>query len=209
MDAIEIEAFAPDRTVDTEFDYVWVGKFNGAKQPELFLDALAEYHGDGSFEAAMLGTGPREAEVRERVDRHELGDAVTLTGWIEDPATYLRRSPVYVSTSTRDALPLTLIEAMAAGLVCVAPRTGAIPELIHHGHNGFLYSPGDVEDLVQTLEWINERVDRDAVGTAAQRTASEYSYDVAADDWEQILWLAKRQTDRTSTAARDPQSEVR
>ncbi len=47
--------------------------------------------------------------------------------------------------------PLVILEARAAGCPVVAPRIGGIPELLEHGRDGFLYEPGDIEDLERCL----------------------------------------------------------
>jgi len=52
------------------------------------------------------------------------------------------------------ALPLSLIEAMAAAVPVVAARVGGIPELVVDGVNGFLIAPGDSASLARTLRTL-------------------------------------------------------
>jgi len=189
--SIPVDQFAPAEPTARDLDVVWVGKFVEAKDPALFVDAVAALDRRGyEVETAMLGSGPLFDPVRERLAGSGVEDVVSLPGWVDDPSTYLTRSAVYVSTSSRDALPLTMLEAMAAGAVPVAPRIGGIPEVIHHGHNGFLYPQGDLSALVGTLRWVDEEADLAAMREAARRTAGEYGFDVAAEDWRRIVWLA-------------------
>jgi glycosyltransferase involved in cell wall biosynthesis len=52
--------------------------------------------------------------------------------------------------------PLTVIEALAAGVAVVASRTGGVPELIDEGRTGLLVAPGDVSGLREALQAVVE-----------------------------------------------------
>ncbi len=71
-----------------------------------------------------------------------------------DPAVYryLQASDGYVLPSTSEGLPNALVEAMAAGLVPIATRTGGAEDVIEHGQSGFLFEPRDDVSFLQCLE---------------------------------------------------------
>lgn len=189
--AVDVETYVPTSREDAVYDYVWVGRFSAEKDPLLFVRSLATLRAAGEeFRAAMLGSGRLESEVIELVERYGLSDAVDLPGWVDSPYEYYRRSTVFVSTSRRDALPLTLIEAMASGLVCVAPPVGSIPDVVEHGHNGVLLPERDPETIAMTLRALGrdpQRVER--LGERATDVRADFSYDCAREDWRHILVL--------------------
>jgi glycosyltransferase involved in cell wall biosynthesis len=108
------------RPVDTptEYDYIWVGRFAAEKDPLLFVAMVAELVERGENpRAVMLGAGPLAEAVEERIRELGLDGHIDRPGWVDDPVDYYHRTRTFVLTSERDALPLTLLEAMACGLV--------------------------------------------------------------------------------------------
>lgn len=187
--AVDTETYAPTPDGETVYDYVWVGRFSAEKDPLLFVRALARLDAAGEeFRAAMLGSGRLESALVDRIQRYGLAGTIDLPGWVESPVEYYRRSRVFVSTSRRDALPLTLIEAMSSGLACVAPPVGSIPDVVDHDHNGVLLSEREPEALAATLRELRtdpERAER--LGDRATDVRSEFSYARAREDWQYIL----------------------
>ena len=53
-------------------------------------------------------------------------------------------------------MPLSIIEAMATGLPCIASNVGGVPELIEHGWNGFIINPGHIDELVHSIQKLME-----------------------------------------------------
>ncbi len=188
--AVDIGTFAP---ADDEpiYDYVWVGRFSPEKDPVLFVRALAALDAMGKeFRAAMLGSGRLDGELRDLIEEYGLVDSVDLPGWVDSPVEYYHRSRVFVSTSRRDALPLTLIEAMSSGLACVAPPVGSIPDLVEHDRNAVLLSEPDPQAIAATIRELRAdtaRVER--LGERATGIREGFSYARAREDWERILGL--------------------
>ena len=68
-----------------------------------------------------------------------------------------------------DGQPLTIIEAMAAGVPTIATAVGAIPEMIEHNVDGFLIDRVD-QAVHIIMELLDDRMDYDAISTSARRT---------------------------------------
>jgi glycosyltransferase involved in cell wall biosynthesis len=119
------------------------------------------------------GDGELE-EVRRCAAELGIEDSVNLTGWIgtEDKARWLKRADVFVLPSYAEGLPMSVLEAMAAGMPVLASAVGGIPDVITDGVNGFLSAPGDramVERLLRRL--LLDAPLRARVGAAARETA--------------------------------------
>ena len=65
---------------------------------------------------------------------------------------YLIMGDVFVLTSNREGLPMTMLEALYAGLIPLVPRVGGIPEIITDRVNGFLFDPRNEESLYKSME---------------------------------------------------------
>jgi glycosyltransferase involved in cell wall biosynthesis len=142
----------------------WAGRLAPGKGVEALLEAtaiLVARHGDRPrTELVLLGAGPLEAEVREQVRAHGLGERVHLVGFVGERAAYLdaiAACDVVVSPSEAEGFPKVVLDAMAAGLpvlavpagrlrplaeVAIVGRLGASPEAIAAGLEGLIGDPG-------------------------------------------------------------------
>jgi glycosyltransferase involved in cell wall biosynthesis len=115
---------------------------------------------------------------------------VKMRGWLDQEASeqLLSRAAAFVLPSYAEGLPMSLLEAMAAGCPVVATRVGGIPDLITDGVDGLLVAPGDPHALAAALQ----RILRDPafarqLGNAARRTiANRYTAERSLERLEQI-----------------------
>lgn len=99
--------------------------------------------------------GPRSEET-DRL-RPGLPENVRLAGYVPDPVDAIRQVNVVVSLSdVPESFGRTLVEAMAARRPVVAYDTGAAPEIVRHGRDGFLASHGDIEGVLAHLMSLAE-----------------------------------------------------
>ena len=103
----------------------------------------------------FAGDGPLLPEIREQLDKQVLADGIILAGYRRDLPALLHAADVYVSPSRTEALSLSILEAMDAGLPVIATAVGGTPELIRaEWGNGRLVAYGDVGalgDAIATL----------------------------------------------------------
>jgi glycosyltransferase involved in cell wall biosynthesis len=99
----------------------------------------------------LVGDGPERAALERQVALLKIADAVRFTGLRDDVAAMLSAADVFVQPSLSDALPTTLIEAMAAGVPAVGTNVGGIPEIISPGRTGVLVRPGSALALADAV----------------------------------------------------------
>jgi glycosyltransferase involved in cell wall biosynthesis len=101
----------------------------------------------------MAGEGDSEA-ARMRTAALGLGDAVTLPGWVSGDAKdqLLRDASVFALPSYSECMPMSVLEAMATGIPCVASNVGGLPDIVTDGVEAHLTHPGDVAGLAHALE---------------------------------------------------------
>jgi len=131
-----------------------VNRLHYEKRVDVLLDAAAKMLGTGHI--AIVGSGPAEAELRVQAAQLQLDDRVTFLGYVRDADLLgLRRlSDVFVIPSEADLQSLATMEAMACGLPVIAANAYALPELVHHGENGFLFQPGNSAELADYLDLL-------------------------------------------------------
>jgi glycosyltransferase involved in cell wall biosynthesis len=91
----------------------------------------------------LVGEGPESDKINELVSRSGLDAHVCRLGLRKDVARLLAAADVFLLTSISEGIPLTLIEAMAAGLPVVATRVGGVEEVVEDGATGLLAPSGD------------------------------------------------------------------
>jgi glycosyltransferase involved in cell wall biosynthesis len=101
-----------------------------------------------------LGEGEGEAELRASCESLGLANVVRLVGYQQNVPDWLEAADINVLPSFYEGLPLTILEAMAAGLPTVASNVGGIPEAIEDGVSGLLVPPGDARELAKALSFL-------------------------------------------------------
>ncbi len=103
----------------------------------------------------VVGSGDDEM-VEACLRENSLDDNGVMVGRVENPVPYYQSSDIFVLPSAFEGIPLTLLEAMASGLPCVATSVGGMPEVIVDGANGYLVQPGDKEGLSQAILRVHD-----------------------------------------------------
>lgn len=129
-----------------------VNRLSDEKRVDVLLDAAAKMSCNGFI--ALVGSGPAEAALREQAERLHLGDRVSFLGYVRDAdlLALRRSSEVFVIPSEADLQSLATMEAMACGLPVIAANSYALPELAHHGENGYVFQPGNSDELASYLD---------------------------------------------------------
>ena len=97
----------------------------------------------------IVGDGPEMSAIRELIGQQQLDQYVQLLGLRSDIGRLLAASDVCLLTSKSEGIPLTIIEAMAAGLPVVATDVGGVSEVIEHDITGLLAPTGDAVRLAE------------------------------------------------------------
>ena len=105
----------------------------------------------GSVHALIVGEGPDRPALEAEIRRLGIGDRVQLLGERHDVAELLAGADMFVLSSASEGMPVSVLEAMAAGLPVVGSRVGGVPELVLDGETGLLVEPGDPGELAAAI----------------------------------------------------------
>jgi glycosyltransferase involved in cell wall biosynthesis len=120
-----------------------------------------------------------DGELRESLERftRDLGleNRVHFTGWRTDVAAVYADLDVALLTSLNEGTPVSLIEASAAGVPCVATNVGGVASVVQNGRTGVLVPPGDFAATAAKLRrLLNESRVSERMGEAARTRAREH-----------------------------------
>lgn len=139
---------------DGPFVFLHIGRFEPVKNHSLLLDAFERVHAAyGDCRLLMLGTGPLIEDMRHKVTELDLDDAVEIVGEVGDVAPFLAEADAFVLPSAYEGLPITLVEALQAGVPCLASNVGGVPDIVHDGENGLLFEP-TVDAVAQAMNRV-------------------------------------------------------
>ncbi|SEO75860.1 glycosyltransferase [Amycolatopsis saalfeldensis] len=147
---------------------VFVGRLDAEKNVDELVRAVARVP---RIRAEIVGDGSCRAALTELAAELGVADRVRFHGFVPD-AELVRiygRGQLFCMPGTAELQSLATMEAMAAGLPVVAADAMALPHLVHNGHNGYLYPPGDVAALAARLAELAGNEDRRAAMGAAGR----------------------------------------
>lgn len=117
------------------------------------------------FVLRIIGSGPEEAALKELVRNLSLENVVRFEGYKqkEEMIACLASAYCFLFPTRHDIWGLVLVEAMAAGVPCVASlNAGATTDLIRHGENGFIVDFDDLEAVASTVETLLDDPHRQA-----------------------------------------------
>lgn len=127
-------------------DQYWKGILDLIKAFALLKNTDAELH--------IAGDGTDMHNARNLVEQLGLSHKIVFHGWVQkvQKIELLRDSAIFVLPSYSEGYPNALVEAMAAGLPCIASKVGCIPDIIRHNENGCLIAAGNVADIAKYLD---------------------------------------------------------
>lgn len=198
IDVDYFEPACPGRPPEKRLIVGTAGSLKPIKNQAMLIRAVAELAAKGmDMELLIAGSGP-DASCLAQLSRDLNADShVQLVGHQEDVPAFLRRLDVFVLPSDTEAHPISLLEAMACGLPCVATRVGGVEEVLDGGRVGMLIDPGDQKALEDALARLAGRPElRAELGKAArQRVCERYSKDRMVDAYVRMYRdLSRRAT---------------
>ncbi|MFE2170761.1 glycosyltransferase [Streptomyces sp. NPDC059447] len=172
-----------------------VGRLAFEKGVDLLLDAWAEaspLHPDWTLR--IYGAGVEEPALRAHCASLGLDESVEWMGSTDDVLGALRGASVFAQASRAEGFPITLLEAMAAGLpVAAFDCAPGVREIVRHGEDGLLARLGNTMELAGHLDALmGDGALRDRLGDTAFRSVQRYSSAEITDRWEELFSFLER-----------------
>lgn len=148
--------YTADLTPREQNKLVFVGRVTLEKEIDVIIRALGRLDESLHTTLTIVGDGDQRKNL-ERLTR-ELGltDRVTFTGRVSDEQlrAHLTGASAFVIASIAELQSIATMEAMASGLPILAADAMALPHLVHHGENGYLFQPGNDRELADRITQV-------------------------------------------------------
>ncbi|KJL30436.1 Alpha-monoglucosyldiacylglycerol synthase [Microbacterium oxydans] len=132
---------------------IFVGRLTAEKQVEVILHAMTKLDPALGTTFDIVGGGDQRKQLESLAAKLGLADRVTFHGRTSDEElrALLSQASLFVIASIAELQSIATMEAMASALPIVAADAVALPHLVHDGENGYLFPPGDVDQLAARL----------------------------------------------------------
>jgi glycosyltransferase involved in cell wall biosynthesis len=178
-----------------EFAYFYVGRLSPEKDLGTLLEAFAILPADlhNRSRLYLVGDGSERASLETRRDSLGLRARVTFLGARSDVAKLLSAANAFVMSSISEGLPMVLLEAMAAGVPCVATAVGGIPGLFS-GDRGISVPPQNSAALAAAMASIARSPELRArlVANSLEHVRRHHAFDAIVDRYLHLLGLPPR-----------------
>lgn len=175
--AVDAGAFAASEQLGGIPQVVSVGRFAFPKDFATLVEALAATRAD--YRAAFVGEGPLLPEIAAAIRQRGLTERIDALGNRDDVPDVLASADVFVLSSRSEGFPVSILEAMAAGLPVVATDVGGVAESVIEGETGLLVPPGDPRALAAALDrLLTDRALRLRLGAAGRERVRRH-FDLA------------------------------
>jgi glycosyltransferase involved in cell wall biosynthesis len=124
----------------------------------------------------IVGAGPDSERIAAEARRLGVGDRLLMPGFLADPALWIGRFDIFALSSDSEQFPISLVEAMAAGLPAVATAVGDVAQMVADDNRPLIVAADDEAAFAAALDSLAERPDlRRAIGRAnREKGAAEY-----------------------------------
>ncbi len=132
---------------------LFVGRLDKEKNINILIKAFAQVLDSLNAKLIIAGKGKEQKNLVNLCKKLKIEKDVIFTGYIseKDLPNLYRIADLFAIASIAELQSLVTMEAMACGLPVVAAKVMALPELVHHGKNGYLFSDGDTNTLTNQM----------------------------------------------------------
>ncbi|HOX41202.1 MAG TPA: glycosyltransferase [bacterium] len=134
---------------------LYLGRIDKDKSIDVLIKSMPNVLSKTNAHLVVAGLGDELPAIKRLVSELKLDNSVTFLGFIdhdsEDFIKLYKAASVFAIPSTIETQSLVTLEALASGLPVVAANAGALPELVYHNKNGFLFKPGAYKELADNL----------------------------------------------------------
>jgi glycosyltransferase involved in cell wall biosynthesis len=155
---------------ETDCILITVARFHKGKGHHVLLAAMQRLLiGHPQTKLVLLGEGAEQAEMRSLCRTFGIAEKIYFAGYQANVAEWLSAADINVLPTFYEGLPLTILEAMAAGLPTVASDVGGIPDAIGPGVSGLLVPAGDPRRLAEAISsLLRDPAERKHMGSEAR-----------------------------------------
>ncbi len=153
----------------------YIGRLSNIKGIHILIEAVSKLSPSYDIRLSIVGDGPDRKELEQRAADFGISGITHFYGQQTEVEKYLQEASVFVYPSVcQEVFGISIIEALACGIPCVATSVGGIPEIIEDGKSGLLCQPFDPNGLAEKIEFFLTN-DATSFVREGKKTAEKYS----------------------------------
>ena len=189
---VDIRKFSSDIQKSNSYSkIIYVGRLIEKKGVQQILDELSNLSSEIKYHFMIVGDGDYREELEKCVKQKHLEGKVSFLGTRDNVAELLKESDIFIHMPIlEEGFGITIIEAMAAGLICICNDRGAIPEIIDNGVNGFILDhnkTGELSELLNKMFYAENHNKLNAMGINAINSAKKYSIENFSQNLDKLI----------------------
>jgi glycosyltransferase involved in cell wall biosynthesis len=191
QNGVDLEEFAPEISEHNDESFatiLFIGRLLPNKGVKIFMEAANIICTKSPKRATfkIVGDNRYSAQLNEFFEKSEVSKNFQFIGKVPKVSTILQEGGIFVRPSYTEGMPLTVLEAMSAGLPIVATNVGGTSELIKNNDTGLLVEAGDSRQLAEAILSLLEdpkhakKLGQNAHAFIKQGYSKKYSWDAVA-----------------------------
>lgn len=167
---VDLSYFGKDQHKKNEI--IYVGRLVEGKGVQLILDALQ--YVEREFHFNIVGDGPYRKNLEKKVKKLGLQEKVTFCGPQQNISEWMQKAAIFIHMPIfEEGFGITVVEAMAAGLIVITTNSGGIPEIIRNNENGYLIDKDDPIQISKCLEKVLDNYNNDIHRTMRKKAIQD------------------------------------
>lgn len=136
----------------------YIGRLEEIKGVELLIHAILKLkENNKKIKVWIIGDGAYKNNLQSLTRKLNLTNEIEFTGTKRNIGNYLKKTDVFVYPSIcQEVFGISIVEAMAYGVPCIANNVGGIPEIINNGMNGYITKTSDADGVYKSLSTLIE-----------------------------------------------------
>lgn len=173
---------------------LFVGRLAEEKHVDQIIRALAKLPPHLGVRAEFVGSGEQQPALENLAREVGVADRVSFLGKVSDDALHraYQRCTMFCMPGTAELQSIVTLEAMSSGQPVIVADAVALPHLVRDGWNGYLFTPGDVDDLADKIHRVAV-LDADeyrVMSGSARAMAMTHDMDFTLKKFEEIYQTA-------------------
>jgi 1,2-diacylglycerol 3-alpha-glucosyltransferase len=169
---------------------LFAGRLAQEKNIEVLIDAIAKTPAELNVHLEIAGGGEVRPALEARAAELGLGDRVKFLGLISDEELRLAylRAALFCMPGTAELQSLVTLEAMSASTPVVLANAMALPHLVKDGENGYLFTPGDSDELAEKITRVLSLPAEELaqMGKVSREMVNKHSIKATLDNFEAL-----------------------
>ena len=146
--------------INENFTVGLVARFRPQKRVDKWVEVAAEiYKLNPKIKFLMVGDGPDDEMLRNKINELNMQDKIELPGMLPDTVAAFKRIDIFLLTSDFEGLPLAIMEAMSTGCVPVVSNVGGIKQLVFDGF-GYKFDEFNVNKIARIVADYGDNIDK-------------------------------------------------